>query len=75
MNDRARPIRRAMIQELQKTVAHGTYVVDPKAVAEAMLARRRIGFTGSGVLVATETLEDTSSRISERESSARDDGS
>lgn len=62
-----------MVQELQQTIAHGSYVVDPEAVAEAILARRRISFPGSGVLIATEALEHTSFRVSEGDSPAGDD--
>jgi hypothetical protein len=62
-----------MVHELQKTIAHGRYVVDPEAVAEAMLARRRIGLTGSGVLVASEALEGAPPRIPEDDPPAGED--
>jgi anti-sigma-28 factor FlgM len=63
-----------MVQELRKTIAHGRYVVDENAVAEAMLARRRIGFTSSGVFVAPEPLEGTAFRVPEGDPRAGKDG-
>lgn len=62
-----------MVQELQERIAHGSYVVDADAVAAAMLARRRVHTTRSGMLIASEAVEGTAFRVPDRDTCTGDD--
>ena len=54
-----------MDQGLRQKIARGKYVVDPHAVAAAIVARSRVSLTRSGVLVASEGLHGTPFRVDE----------
>ncbi len=67
---------RHMVEVLRERVLAGDYAVDPRAVAEAMLARRRE--RDPSWMVCSEMLiaaQPTRGRSGEREPLARDDAS
>lgn len=55
-------VRTGFHPTLARAVARGEYVVDPQAVAAAMLSRRRPR-EGSGVLVAAQLFDGPSARV------------